>query len=360
MYHTVFSPMLPIKSFYLYLTLTLLTLFTIMTDAITYPGFLKKHVLLDTNILFILFLVTSVYIFFLPGKIDFSTLQPIKKLNSFILLPVIAVFTFIFTFADFFLYPNFTFSTFHIHYSQFLYLLLISTGLALVTIDRQLLKRRKHALIFSGAFFLLFIGICIWLWPNGAFFELSKEDRLFENLQFLFFSLSTILAALITKHFFNKDLKHIAILFFFITMFLFFVSGEEIAWGQRIFHIESPAIMKENNTQHELTLHNLKAINQYQYLLYMLLGAYGAFSWIISSFFPYKKIRDFLHNISIPWFAAPYFLPIFLFYLYVNFIGGKRWEWQEFSELLLALGITIFLLVTYIAYKPTKLKLLTG
>lgn len=36
-----------------------------------------------------------------------------------------------------------------------------------------------------------------------------------------------------------------------------FVAGEEISWGQRIFALESPQWVQENNQQGELNLHNL-------------------------------------------------------------------------------------------------------
>ena len=38
---------------------------------------------------------------------------------------------------------------------------------------------------------------------------------------------------------------------------LFFGAGEEISWGQRIFHIESSKFFNENNSQKETNLHNM-------------------------------------------------------------------------------------------------------
>lgn len=42
-----------------------------------------------------------------------------------------------------------------------------------------------------------------------------------------------------------------------IALFSFFVAGEEISWGQRIFQIESSDFFKTNNTQAETNLHNM-------------------------------------------------------------------------------------------------------
>ena len=41
----------------------------------------------------------------------------------------------------------------------------------------------------------------------------------------------------------------------------FFGFGEEISWGQRIFGIETPAGLKQANSQQETNLHNLKALS---------------------------------------------------------------------------------------------------
>jgi hypothetical protein len=38
----------------------------------------------------------------------------------------------------------------------------------------------------------------------------------------------------------------------------FFGAGEEISWGQRIFHIQEPAALARENTQDELNIHDLK------------------------------------------------------------------------------------------------------
>ncbi|MFD2967837.1 hypothetical protein [Sphingobacterium bambusae] len=42
-----------------------------------------------------------------------------------------------------------------------------------------------------------------------------------------------------------------------IALFSFFVAGEEISWGQRIFQIESSDFFKQHNTQAETNLHNM-------------------------------------------------------------------------------------------------------
>jgi hypothetical protein len=42
-----------------------------------------------------------------------------------------------------------------------------------------------------------------------------------------------------------------------MAVFCFFSGGEEISWGQRIFHIKTPEYFAEHNTQDEMNIHNL-------------------------------------------------------------------------------------------------------
>jgi hypothetical protein len=39
---------------------------------------------------------------------------------------------------------------------------------------------------------------------------------------------------------------------------MFFGAGEEISWGQRLFDLETPELLKEHNRQSEMNLHNLE------------------------------------------------------------------------------------------------------
>ncbi len=45
-----------------------------------------------------------------------------------------------------------------------------------------------------------------------------------------------------------------------LSVLFFFGAGEEISWGQRIFEIETPAGLVEDNAQEETNVHNLRAL----------------------------------------------------------------------------------------------------
>lgn len=58
---------------------------------------------------------------------------------------------------------------------------------------------------------------------------------------------------------FIKQRKWIFLLMTFLAgLVLFGGAGEEVSWGQRMFHIKSPEYFQEYNTQKELNFHNLE------------------------------------------------------------------------------------------------------
>jgi hypothetical protein len=46
--------------------------------------------------------------------------------------------------------------------------------------------------------------------------------------------------------------------FLFLAIVFFFGFGEEISWGQRIFNVQTPEMLKQVNYQEEINIHNMK------------------------------------------------------------------------------------------------------
>jgi hypothetical protein len=75
-------------------------------------------------------------------------------------------------------------------------------------------------------------------------------------------------------------MKLAALTWFGLFLMTFFVFGEEISWGQRIFNVQSGEFFKEFNTQDETNLHNLKfndvSINRlvFSKIVTILMGIY--------------------------------------------------------------------------------------
>ena len=131
-----------------------------------------------------------------------------------------------------------------------------------------------------------------------------------------------------------------------LALFLFFVAGEEISWGQRIFSVETPEFFQKNNAQNETNLHNLVVggvkINKLIFT-YMLIAGLGAYLLIL----PYlhsKNIR-FRNWIDSNGIVVPqrfHIVSFLLLFLLTSLIGNSK-----NAELLECGATSIFFLIIY-------------
>jgi hypothetical protein len=182
-----------------------------------------------------------------------------------------------------------------------------------------------------------------------------QEDAVIENMQAITYFLSSIVAFLVSLRFLrNKIILH-GVLYSILAVGLLFVAMEEISWGQRIFKIANPAYFNLYNIQKELSIHNLNIVQSKLNKIYIIVGAYGSFTWIFVSLFlsktkkKYHRIMAFL----VPdWFTSSYFF--FVFFIYVLFYVVHQhmsrfiiWRDQEPCELLLSFGFLSFVVTNY-------------
>jgi hypothetical protein len=105
---------------------------------------------------------------------------------------------------------------------------------------------------------LIIVGIRFLHAPT--FRLLMEEDGLVEWMQFACFLGAGVVAALIAVHRFSAGHRWQAGLFALACIGLIFVTGEEIAWGQRILAMSTPSWLEEINLQEEITVHNIAGV----------------------------------------------------------------------------------------------------
>lgn len=120
----------------------------------------------------------------------------------------------------------------------------------------------------------------------------------------------------------------------------FFIAGEELSWGQRIFELETTDYFKENNAQEELNLHNLVVggvkINKliFGVILTTLILVYLVLIPIL-----YKRVRfmkELLDRWHVPIPRLRHSLAYLGLILIVSLIpNGKKWELLEFGTVLI-------------------------
>jgi hypothetical protein len=102
---------------------------------------------------------------------------------------------------------------------------------------------------------LLYVAFGTELFPPSTREFINREDGFIEQSTALIFLLCSILSAgMAFKHPGNRKTTIVYVLF---SAFFFLMFGEEISWGQRIFNLETIAVLKDINVQGENNIHNI-------------------------------------------------------------------------------------------------------
>ena len=105
---------------------------------------------------------------------------------------------------------------------------------------------------------------------------LVNEDSLIEWLQFACLLAASIFLPLITVYLIRAKRWGIAALYAIVTLGVWFLTGEEISWGQRIFGWATPESLNEVNRQGETTVHNIRGVQELVPAAMLLASLYGA------------------------------------------------------------------------------------
>ena len=202
---------------------------------------------------------------------------------------------------------------------------------------------------------IFFIIVLIIIGDVGAFINVhwyeqsyAEEDGFIEWLT----TVPLLIATVVAISYLVKLARKRSWLFFlsvlFIALFAFFTGGEEISWGQRIFHIQTPKYFKEHNAQDEMNLHNLvlsngEKVNKliFSQLLSVLIGIYLVLLPVLYT--TNAAVKKFIDWAGVP---VPRLYQIILaaavFLLISICPSGKRPEMLEFG-----ICFTFLLIVAY-------------
>ena len=103
------------------------------------------------------------------------------------------------------------------------------------------------------------------LWATRSFpalfLDVTQEDGWMENGQMILLGLGSVTGMMVSRVLWKKHQRFWACAYFLLALALFWVAGEEVSWGQRFFHLPTPAWLASHNTQQELNLHNLNGVD---------------------------------------------------------------------------------------------------
>ncbi|MFQ6113382.1 MAG: hypothetical protein ACE5NG_04735 [bacterium] len=165
----------------------------------------------------------------------------------------------------------------------------------------------------SVPFIVALIGLSTALISKDLYKWFTGEDRIAETLQVLFYAIAFVFCIMNTRHLLNSGQKRIALLYLFVAFGLFFMVGEELNWGQRIFGWSTPESFALIHKQKETNLHNIYGVGTTFKWIQMLAGAYGTILPLVvlrsTSLERYRQTISMLvpHYTLIPYFIIGIF-----------------------------------------------------
>jgi hypothetical protein len=238
-----------------------------------------------------------------------------------------------------------------------------------IPFDKKIIKQkttRKLLLVLIILFPILFGVGMYWLRSINypLYREIGREDGIIEWLQFFLFGASGVIAFILALKF-KKVSRLMFVIFLIVSLGLIFVAGEEISWGQRIFNIdghevfdgESEIPVLKYNVQSETNIHNFKVIHSKIGYVYLAIGAYGCFAWVVMCIL--DKIFDFKRDIRkfLKFFVSPPYLFFYFFPLAVNILPRMGVSLippdYEMGEFVFSLGVFLCLLLCFTYFKKS-------
>ena len=200
--------------------------------------------------------------------------------------------------------------------------------------------RHSHRLI-AGLLFILIAGGYLLLARHFPYLYIvaTYEDLIGEWAQVYFFAAAMVLAGIHAAR-----VRRYRPFYLLLALACFYVVGEEISWGQRIFDIETPEFFRRHNLQKETNLHNLFTGPISTGIKSVLEWAISAGLVIFGLLYPLAlrlrlRFALWLDKIGLP--AAPlYLFPFFLLSAWLE-LGPFHFNEAEVAEILIpfALGV---------------------
>lgn len=180
---------------------------------------------------------------------------------------------------------------------------------------------------------------------------LIDEDGPIEWLQVTFFLMAGIFAIGTAINLYRKSGSQ-SLFFVLLALGLFFISGEEISWGQRVFGVETPESLRAINKQDETNLHNIVGVLDIFNLVMMLGAGWAATAWYWNRRLRLERYWPGANHLLVPpFFLTSSFALLFAYKLFRftvwpqgGFTVTKFGEWPEFC---LALSLFFYAWLNY-------------
>ena len=183
------------------------------------------------------------------------------------------------------------------------------------------------------------------LW-NPFYRLLTAEDHILEWAQFTCYVVASLASGAMAFRLFREGRRSVALLWMGFALGLLLIAGEEIAWGQRVFDLETPPALERLNRQREITLHNIGNWGIVFEVISFTAALYAVGSAIWFRHLRPPRNRDLVELLVPPLFLINLFLVVLLYKLVravLTLAGVPPFnDFAEYNELCLAFGFASF------------------
>ena len=208
----------------------------------------------------------------------------------------------------------------------------------------------RGLMVLAAPFLVALSGVAAAAAGKDAYKWFTQEDGFAESMQVMLYGAALVMSLVIARRLETAGERRIAALYLLLGVGLFFLVGEELSWGQRIFGWATPETFSEINKQQEINLHNIYDVGSKFKWIQMLVGAYGAFLPLLV--LRAKALARYRHKMELlvpPPSLMHYFFFMFVWRAYRNLVPEPNSlyyliaEYNEVIELILAMGFLLFM-----------------
>lgn len=194
----------------------------------------------------------------------------------------------------------------------------------------------------------LFTAVVFYLFHNNpvAYTLLITEDHIAEFSTSVCFGMAGIIILFLS---FRRGPKARKVIWALIGTISLIIAAEEISWGQRIFYIDTPDFLSDNNIQKEVTLHNLVIFDSVHEKLHIGIS-YLILMYLALSFIVYTKMPGVVERftrLGLPLVKVK-LMPVFLlapFFLVVHPTARA----DEIGEFFLGIAVLVWAVDLFIS-----------
>jgi len=135
---------------------------------------------------------------------------------------------------------------------------------------------------------------------RDVFRLVTAEDSLLEWPQFLSIFSASVIFGWLSIQFVRQGRQGVGLVYLLLALGTFFVAGEEISWGQRIFGWSTPDTLDAINHQGETNVHNIRWVQTALGYVLLLGAAYGTIAPIAGTRLWGRPARPALSFLFIP------------------------------------------------------------